>query len=319
MHFDEYAGRMFGSNGTSSGGSSDRYQPPADKKNFGINIEIDEEVYDKIMHWVDKSNFEVSGLGMIEHDPESNTLRVTDAILLPQKNTQVSTEIDGAAVAKAMFLMKDKPGTLRWWWHSHVDMGVFWSGTDVETIKQLGSGGWFVATVFNKKREMKSAYCQVAPVPLIVDDLPTEVMEYFDADLVKKWDADYDKNVTNENLADKVSEAVASWGGRRVVHAAPEVEDLFPCEVDDDDIAKEIEEKFPGISEEELFSHFTLNDLYEMKREGEISEKIWNKAINTAEDHELDRFFKCQNLEEDLSALDISTRSTSRDDDTALD
>lgn len=170
----------------------------AEERNFGIKVEIDEMVFKKIMHWVNKSNFEVSGLGKVQYDKEENVLRVIDAILLPQKNTATSTDIEPEAVGKAMFQMRNTPGELRFWWHSHVDMAVFWSGTDLATIKKLGSGGWFLSTVFNKRQEMKSAFCQNAPVRLLVEDVPTEVVEYQNADLIKEWDEQYEKNVENE-------------------------------------------------------------------------------------------------------------------------
>jgi hypothetical protein len=37
-------------------------------------------------------------------------------------------------------------------------MGVFWSGTDMDTIRQLGKHGWFYHTVFNQKGEHLSAF-----------------------------------------------------------------------------------------------------------------------------------------------------------------
>jgi hypothetical protein len=164
-------------------------------KEFGLKIEIDPLILQKVMHWVDKSNFEVSGLGNIVFDQESNTLKVVSAILLPQKNTGTTTDIEPAAVNKAMFLLRNEPGQLRWWWHSHVNMGVFWSGTDVDTIKKLGGGGWFAATVFNKRREMKSAFCQNEPVRLLLPDIPTSIV--VSETLTKCWDEEYEKNVEN--------------------------------------------------------------------------------------------------------------------------
>jgi len=176
--------------------SKEKEADPADRE-FGLKLVIDSGVYAKIMHWVNKSDFEVSGLGSVVHDPTTNTLRVTEAFILPQKNSGTTTDIEPAAVNKLMFLhhQSGAPGKLKFWWHSHVNMGVFWSGTDIDTIKKLGSGGWFCATVFNKRREVKSSFCQNEPVRLLLADIPTEVSE--NAELAKQWDADYDKNVEN--------------------------------------------------------------------------------------------------------------------------
>lgn len=165
-----------------------------------IAVEIDEEVYAKIMHWIDKASGEVSGLGKIEM--VNGVFRVTSAILLKQENTSVTTDIDAKAVGKAMFELKDEPGQLNWWWHSHVNMDVFWSGTDLDTIHQIGQGGWFLATVLNKKREMKSAYFQkggVAGLPgLFIDDLPTRTIYLYEEAKMQEWDKDFDEKVTEK-------------------------------------------------------------------------------------------------------------------------
>jgi hypothetical protein len=162
----------------------------------GTHIMIESMVYHKIMHWVNKSSYEVSGLGKITY--KDGRITVIDAILLPQKNGSAHTDIEGADVGKAMFLLKDTPGDLRWWWHSHVNMDVFWSGTDRDTIDKITQGGWFVSTVFNKRHEMRSALSMVSPLPLgFIDNIPTQQIQYLDPEAVKKWDDDYEKNVTN--------------------------------------------------------------------------------------------------------------------------
>lgn len=167
-------------------------------------IEIDQKVYHKIMHWIDKSSVEVSGLGKLTL--KDGVYRVTSAMLLPQKNGATHTDIEGDAVGKAMFMLKDEPGDLRFWWHSHVNMDVFWSGTDKDTIHKIGQGGWFVSTVFNKRRQMKSAIFISNAFArggmfsdgesLFVDDVHTEIMTYLSGEEIKEWDAEYDKNVT---------------------------------------------------------------------------------------------------------------------------
>lgn len=157
---------------------------------------IDDLVYQKIMYFVDKSDIEVSGLGKIVFDKDGN-IRVVDAMLLPQKNTATTTDILPEDVGKAMFLMKDTEGELKFWWHSHVNMGVFWSGTDHDTIVKLASGGWFVSTVFNKKRQMKTCIAMSQPFHGIIDDVDTSVSRTLDNSLIKEWDKEYEEKVTN--------------------------------------------------------------------------------------------------------------------------
>lgn len=161
-----------------------------------IKVEIDEEVYAKIMHWIDKAPGEVSGLGKIVM--ENGIFRVTSAILLKQENTAVTTDIDAAAVGKAMFELKDEPGHMNWWWHSHVNMDVFWSGTDMDTIHEFGNNGWVLATVLNKKRESRSCYYQKGTgfIPsILIDDIPTGTIFMAAQETFETWDKEFDDKV----------------------------------------------------------------------------------------------------------------------------
>lgn len=160
-----------------------------------MRINITNEAIFKIHHWVDKSPVEVSGLGKITRQ-EGGDLLVTDVYLLDQENTATDTELDANAISKLMFETKDVEGDLSFWWHSHVNMGVFWSSTDMEAIHQLGEYGYVVASVFNKKKEVKSAYYQgdKDSVPeIFIDDIATRTVYMHSPDLVKSLDDEYAK------------------------------------------------------------------------------------------------------------------------------
>lgn len=165
---------------------------------------INKDVHEEIMHYVNKSNFEVSGLGTVLVE-KGEVLRVNRIILLPQENTQAHTEITAQSVAKAMYELREAPGELKFWWHSHVNMGVFWSSIDKETIHEWGDQGWVLATVFNKKNEMRSAFYSKDGLntpwgshPLFLDDLETKVEAVVDKEQVQLWDANYSKFVANK-------------------------------------------------------------------------------------------------------------------------
>lgn len=153
---------------------------------------IPEKVLHKIMYWVNKSPVEISGLGRVKLDKGVYT--VLDAHLLEQENTATTTDIDAAAAAKLMFQMKDEDGYLNFWWHSHVNMGVFWSGTDTTTIREFGAHGFCLATVFNKKGERKSAYYQGGTdfyPETFIDNLETIITREVDTEKEKIWEAEY--------------------------------------------------------------------------------------------------------------------------------
>lgn len=118
---------------------------------------IKPEVEQEIKYIVDKCDKEVSGIGIVE--VINGQLVVTRQFLLEQEVGPAHTDLDAAAIAKIEFslLQQGIDAMLCFWWHSHVNMGAFWSGQDLTTIKEMGQKGLCLATVYNKKGESKSA------------------------------------------------------------------------------------------------------------------------------------------------------------------
>lgn len=169
-----------------------------------MKIIIENEVHQKIMCWVNASNYEVSGFGNVVIDKDG-TLRVVSAHLCKQMNSHAETDIKAEDVAKALFEARNDPGEMRWWWHSHVNMAVFWSHTDHQAMKDFAStdDAWMICTVFNKKNEHRSAYYSPkgSKMPwgdesLLYDEVDT-IFEPFQDPRVEAWKAEYDAKVTN--------------------------------------------------------------------------------------------------------------------------
>ena len=183
---------------------------------------IKPSVYAKVMYLVDKCDKEISGLGRVKII--GNEVHVVDVYLLKQTVTGSTTDIDGEAVSKLMYeCYKDggiEQGELLWWWHSHVDMEVFWSGTDMATIKDFGGKGRIFATVFNKRRQMKSAYFQ-APTDkypeLFVDNIQTEITENLSDAEIKQLDSEFNKLVKEPKYEQPTwnKHATGYHGGKR--------------------------------------------------------------------------------------------------------
>lgn len=163
------------------------------------------KVREKIQYWVDKADKEISGLGDAWLDIEKKTVTITSAFLLDQECTASDTELDDEAINKVMFEahqdeMKGIKRNVKFWWHSHVNMDVFWSGTDVEAMNQLSEHGWFCNIVFNKKREMRGAIsypvlmssCGMEQKAITYNDkIPVFVPSLFTADEVKEMDEQF--------------------------------------------------------------------------------------------------------------------------------
>ncbi len=130
------------------------------------------------MFYVDESDVEISGLGTCSFNDSTGIFKVEKIVLCHQENAATTTDLDPKSVAKAMYELRNEPSQLKFWWHSHVNMGVFWSGTDSATMLELAEHGWFMSTVFNKKRELLS--CLTFPTefgPFEVNQMETEITE----------------------------------------------------------------------------------------------------------------------------------------------
>lgn len=174
-----------------------------------FRVVFDDVAYQKIMYYVHKSSHEVSGFGQVLYDEATKTFRVTDAFLINQENTGTSSEIDGAAMAKAMFKRKDIPNGLKIHWHSHVNMTTFWSGDDMNIIRGLGQQSWIIAGVFNKRNESRLCFYQLTDVmghkhEVFVDQLPVSVIKTKDPSV---WDR-VNAFGSTLNLTDKLKDEI---------------------------------------------------------------------------------------------------------------
>lgn len=161
---------------------------------------IDGPVYDEIMFYVNRSHFEVSGMGKVVQE-EGGIFRVVSQIMLPQKNMRTHTQVEPEDINKLLFEMGESP---RFWWHSHVKMGVFWSGEDHDTIKaNAGPNGWFINTVFNQDRQYRTAFYKAkglimpwGELPIWYDECETKIDRDKDP-RAAEWEKTYQKNVIN--------------------------------------------------------------------------------------------------------------------------
>ncbi len=163
---------------------------------------IDPVCRKKIQYWANAASGEVSGLGLVEN--EDGRMTVSEVFILEQECTGADTELNTESISKLMteLLQNDKdPAKLKFWWHSHVNMGVFWSGTDDECAETL-SREFAFSTVVNKKGESKTRLDLYSPFRITVDNIRLVEITQEDEDL---------KKVCEQEVKDKVEEK--SWGG----------------------------------------------------------------------------------------------------------
>lgn len=175
---------------------------------------IPRKIMTKLMYWIDKAPGEIGGMGTISYKEENNYFWLRDVFLLEQEVTGGTTDLDAVALGKleADILKTKAEGELNFWWHSHVNMSVFWSGTDESTIRQMGEQGYLVATVFNKKREMRSAVCSRVSTEYgqaatqFTDELETLIWDDQPAQsVVAQWEKDYNEKVKEKKYTPPAS------------------------------------------------------------------------------------------------------------------
>lgn len=138
------------------------------------------EKYRRIMAYVDLCETEVSGFFDVQYDAENHAFVINEVYLIDQEAGGSDTEMDDQAIAKFMeeLIEQGHDQMPQGWWHSHVNMSVFWSSTDENTINNDFVNDTFtVSLVVNKKRDMKATIMiyqpmpyGILPTPLRIDD-----------------------------------------------------------------------------------------------------------------------------------------------------
>lgn len=125
---------------------------------------IPADIYGEILGLCIGCDIEISGMGQLI--PYKRGYKVTKLHVGVQFCTSTETDIcdDWLSTLEYEVLQgKHGEGDLSWWWHSHVDMGVFWSPTDMAAINQMSkNGGRMISTVFNRAHDFRTSYSQGA-------------------------------------------------------------------------------------------------------------------------------------------------------------
>lgn len=136
----------------------------------------------KMKHWINIARGEVSGLGAVEeirNDRGIITGFIIDEIyLLKQQSGSADTILDDEAVGQFLFEMAKSGGDtskIKLWWHSHGDLGVFWSTTDEANIQRLANSSYMISIVGNKDRKSLTRIDLYQPFHVTLQDICTEL------------------------------------------------------------------------------------------------------------------------------------------------
>lgn len=124
----------------------------------------------------DKYKSEVGGMAIMYKT--ENGYKIIDPVVLKQVVTGTTCSLDKDAIADYMSKSAIKYSAklnipvheIRFvWWHSHAQMGVFWSGTDDIAIEEFSGGDWSLSIVVNCKNQYKARLELFDPIAQEVD------------------------------------------------------------------------------------------------------------------------------------------------------
>ncbi len=173
-----------------------------------MKLLIQQTVWDKIMAYTDICPDEISGLGKVES--RLGQLVVTDVAIFEQKVSGAHSTIEMEALAKFQEeRVRAGESMKEWcfWWHSHANMGVFFSGTDTGTIETSTEFPYLVSLVVNKKHESLARLDLRTPVRATID-LQVEILEEVNEEILE---------ACRQEIALKVSRPVHQYSGARSV------------------------------------------------------------------------------------------------------
>lgn len=165
---------------------------------------IKPEALKRILYYTDAASGEVSGLGIIEQTKNKNLI-VDKVYLLEQESSSGDTELKPEAISKLMQSMikaGDDSGKLKFWWHSHGDMSVFWSSTDDECAETL-SREFAFSLVVNKKRHRKCRLDLYHPFRLTIDNVLLEEITEEDEALKKECKKEVEEKVKDSFIINR--------------------------------------------------------------------------------------------------------------------
>jgi hypothetical protein len=182
-------------------------------------ITIEQDAWDRIWTYTDLVKGEFAVFGYVD-EVAGDEIYVDDVFLVPQEAS--AAEVDflttGLPFAIERAIADDRLDDLRFCLHSHGDLGVYWSQTDEDAFRKLGTtADWFVNVVVNRKGESKGrldVYDMPGPLgkrQATFDNLSVSVVQ--DLAFVEKCKADLAQFVKPPKPAPKKVGFTASSNG----------------------------------------------------------------------------------------------------------
>lgn len=176
-----------------------------------MKLNITNYAWEKILAFTDLCPHEISGLGKLELI--NGDFVVLDVAIFEQEVSGAHSTIEPKALAKFQHDRVKKGESMKqWclWWHSHADMGVFFSGTDTGTIDQSNEFPYLVSLVVNKRHEKEARMDLFKPFRMTTP-LAVAVITSTDSKLQKICQAEIDKKVVFPKVKESTGYSYSGW------------------------------------------------------------------------------------------------------------
>lgn len=143
-----------------------------------LKVFIEIPAMQKIQYFTQVCPCEISGLGLVEY--QDNKFTITDVFLVKQVTAANGSfvELDSQALNHLIYtLVRDgrDPSQLKFQWHSHAHSRVFFSPTDVATIRGY-MNDFMISAVVNKRGDCRTRLDIFKPLELSLEvDLEVKV------------------------------------------------------------------------------------------------------------------------------------------------
>jgi len=148
-------------------------------ENYATQIFITPLAFYKLQSYVAIAHGEIAGLGIAEPYRKKDFL-IEDILLFDQQASMSSADISADTIMNFLFQARSSGvdlGSVKLWWHSHVDMPVYWSGIDRPTIEQFHNAEWMISVVCNKEHHYLVRADVYSPLRTAADELDLVVLD----------------------------------------------------------------------------------------------------------------------------------------------
>jgi len=172
----------------------------ATREGFTLLAPVD--VWRRLQTYVQLCPIEISGFGVIERVNE-HVFSLADVFIFEQEASDVHVTVSDEVMHRRLYQLDQaglKLSTIRFQWHSHVNMEAYMSNVDEVNIDGY-PGDWMISVVVNKRGDFEARLDVLKPLRLTI---PVEVVVMIEPD----------EAISNElraEIAEKVKTGKPGW------------------------------------------------------------------------------------------------------------